>query len=853
MKAPSHQTILTFLFFALPSLGLAEAAPGIRLSDPNLTAELIDSDETEFFLSHAMDFSGRLYVGCREALFVYEPTAGGGFGPRRELYRFPQDTWLYDLEAHGGDLLVLCNTALYRIPDVAVNGSNLKPEKILWGVPLGHHHQGLHAIEFGPEGDLYLSFGDPQPHLHWDRDRPDHLWHWTFYVGPENKPVTYNGVGAVMRLRLADYHLSVHSSGLRNPCGISFDPEWRLFANDNDQEGAIASPCKLVYTPAHSWQGWVRGWAARHNPKRLDMLPVANLRLDVPVGQCWYDDTVLGERYRGSVMVANWGDRTVSWHKVAPAGAGFEAPSEILLQGEGTIRPVSAMPTNDGRLIVAVCYMEGNEGSPVRRTDLLLISPKDGDFPPRDYSKMSLRELLNQPWQLSAKAHQEILRRGGEDLESAATDFPASDSTDPAFSSLIFLAARAGATEALGRIRGLANSGGPDAAIALRAAASYPDKFPQIEVGPIVDKTKNSEVLLALLGYVHAAKTEVVPAVVALATHDDAFVRQSAVRFLAKHAPRQLLDDWIAGDARQRLVAVLTAGFRIWDGAEVATALPAAGMTALEKQLHFWQADGEIHLAALGRPIGIFTLDDWWREPTNREPHAHDFTILERGIADEDDQVRTAAAVNLFFLKDDRIDLPTLAILRREGIDLRSKSERFADPDTKLQAERALVDAMLPTDEEMPSAFAGIDWEYEAVSGNVSKGKKLFTERGCIACHLSPDDRRGGNIGPSLFGVMNRFTPSYLAESMLVPNRAVSPNFHPVTLTMADDSTQVGFIEAENDGEISMRVITGQILKIPAAKVKHRDISQQSMMPAGLIQTPGEMRDMLSYLIKSKS
>ena len=85
---------------------------------------------------------------------------------------------------------------------------------------------------------------------------------------------------------------------------------------------------------------------------------------------------------------------------------------------------------------------------------------------------------------------------------------------------------------------------------------------------------------------------------------------------------------------------------------------------------------------------------------------------------------------------------------------------------------------------------------------------------------------------------------------MLVPNRAVSPNFHPVTLTLEDGSVQVGFIEAENEGEISLRVITGQIVKIPAANVTHRVVSQQSMMPAGLIQTPDEMRDMLAYLTK---
>ncbi len=848
MKPFSQPAILVFLLIATPTLSFSAPAVGIQLSDPNLEAELIDTDETEFFISHAMDFSGRLYVGCREALFIYEPASRGGFGARQELYRFPKDTWLYDLETHGDDLLVLTNTSLYRMPGIVAGETDVIPEKILWGSPLGHHHQGLHAIEFGPDGDLYLSFGDPQPHLHWDRDRPDHLWHWTFYMGSENKPIVYNGVGAILRLKLAENELSVHSSGLRNPCGISFDPNWRLFANDNDQEGGIASPCKLVYAPAHSWQGWVRGWAQRHNPKRLDMLPVANLELDVPVGQCWYDDTALGEQYRGSLMVANWGNRTISWHTPEADGAGFVAPTETFLTGEGVIRPLSAMPTNDGRLIATVCYMQGNESSPVRRTDLLLIRPKEGSSNHRDVLKEPLRELLDEPWQLRAKAHQEILRLSGDQLELAASDFLKSDPADPAFSSLIFLAARKGATEAIDRIKELAHSGGPNAALALRVAASYPNKFPQIDGARIAAESSEPETLLALLEYLHAAKDEIDPTAVALATHTDPFVRQSAIRLLAKRASDQQLAEWINGEESQRLIAVLAAGFRIWDGAEQATGIPAAGVSAPLRQLQFSQADGKIDLTTLGKPVGIFTLFDWWQEDPNQNAFSEEFAILERGIGDSQDQVRTAAAVNLFFLNDDRVDQNALAILREEEIDLRSKSERFANPEDRRKAELVLADAQLSTDEEVPSLFSGYDWEQEATNGDSDTGKQLFADRGCIACHLTPDSRRGGSIGPSLFGVMDRFTPAYLAESILLPNQVVSPNFHPATLTLTDGATQVGFIEAENGGEISLRIITGQIQKIPVSKVEKRDISQHSMMPAGLIQTPEEMRDLLAYL-----
>jgi len=52
------------------------------------------------------DSEGRLFVGCRECLLLYSPDGQNGWQKARELFRFPNDSWVNDISIRGDDLYV---------------------------------------------------------------------------------------------------------------------------------------------------------------------------------------------------------------------------------------------------------------------------------------------------------------------------------------------------------------------------------------------------------------------------------------------------------------------------------------------------------------------------------------------------------------------------------------------------------------------------------------------------------------------------------------------------------------------------------------------------------------------------
>src|SRR6516162_9604813 len=116
---------------ALVWTSFSMAAEGLdySLADPELKLVRLDTSATDSFLAVRADTTGRLFVGGREELFVYEPDDKGGYKPRRSLYKFPNHTWVYDIAVRGNDLYVMTVSALYLIPDAVTKREALKPRR----------------------------------------------------------------------------------------------------------------------------------------------------------------------------------------------------------------------------------------------------------------------------------------------------------------------------------------------------------------------------------------------------------------------------------------------------------------------------------------------------------------------------------------------------------------------------------------------------------------------------------------------------------------------------------------------------------------------------------------------------
>ncbi|HJT33278.1 MAG TPA: TIM barrel protein [Pirellulales bacterium] len=630
--------------------------------------ELIDRSRTDAYLGVKVDGEGRLFVGAREVVYRFAPDRGG-FKLRQEVCRLPADSIVMGLEFRGDDLYVLANNALYLLSNGRIQ-AGVRPRRILWGLPLDLH-VSFHCLAWGPEGDLYLTHGDPLLN-YGDWNRPDHWGHWTLYAGPKAEPVPYTGVGAVLRVRPDGSRVRVVAGGLRGPVGLAFDPQWNLFTNDNDHESRadLYAPARLLHVTPHIDFAWPRGWIASKSPRRSDLIePVTNeLGRGVPCDLLWRSDAQGAD----SLLMARWDQMSVSRFAVQPRGASFSAQGEPFLAGRDFARPVGMAMGPDGRMYVTSLYLGGNVGSPHCYSDLVMISGNESaPAAPRlaTASSAELWEELSHPDLLRRqRAHQEILRRGG--LREAARKLRKASTDDPAQAHLPWLLAAGGLAEA----RRLQSTAADDPRAARRVQAirvlaefkaiGAPD---DLFITALDDRAPAVQ-LAALAALFDRTKPLPTEKIARLAAGDDTYLRQTAASLLAQRAPIDDLARLTKSDnAAIRRAAVLALGFRLtvpphdFVPPEQLPLSYHAGNASFK--LAFADADQPVDLRALGR-VGSFTTADWWKLAPRTADRQEAFHLLVAALDDTISEVVEQAAYFLSLLNDAQAE-PLIAEARR--------------------------------------------------------------------------------------------------------------------------------------------------------------------------------------------
>ena len=128
----------------------------------------------------------------------------------------------------------------------------------------------------------------------------------------------------------------------------------------------------------------------------------------------------------------------------------------------------------------------------------------------------------------------------------------------------------------------------------------------------------------------------------------------------------------------------------------------------------------------------------------------------------------------------------------------------------------------------------------------------MFAATLCSSCHTMQGE--GGNIGPDLTQVGNRFTTKDMLEAILDPNKVVSDQYAATVFVMKDGSSIVGRLtnEDENKYFVSQNPFAPQTLReISKTDVTSTKLSRVSLMMPGLINRLNneELKDLLAYLM----
>ncbi len=138
-------------------------------------------------------------------------------------------------------------------------------------------------------------------------------------------------------------------------------------------------------------------------------------------------------------------------------------------------------------------------------------------------------------------------------------------------------------------------------------------------------------------------------------------------------------------------------------------------------------------------------------------------------------------------------------------------------------------------------------------NASYESGRNLFHAAQCASCHRF--DGLGGDVGPDLTTVKNKFDANYLLESIIEPSKVISDQYSSKMVLLDDGTLLTGLMIKKDDKvEIYSAAKTGDELKPVTVNVDEIELvkdSPVSQMPQSMLDSlsGNEVRDLIAYLL----
>ncbi len=295
------------------------------------------------------DSKGRLFVGMGPQYRKPKPETGGdsvwlmldddedGKADRRIQFATGFNS-IQGLAWNGSDLWIANAPDMTIVRDL--DGDDVADEYVRLWTDLGNLEHGIHGLNFGPDGKLYMSKGNSKGLTHppdrlaprafrklWDVDSPDlpeapppRISDRKDYKKNFHNPNDdWGRQGGVLRCNADGTELEIYSYGFRNPWDITYDDGFNWLGTDNDQN--IGDKIFSPFLGAHF--GWGHSWS--YDWVGENHLPTA------PANGPFFEGSGTGviycglkgypEKYRGVFLINDWLRRKVYIYRPKWEGA----------------------------------------------------------------------------------------------------------------------------------------------------------------------------------------------------------------------------------------------------------------------------------------------------------------------------------------------------------------------------------------------------------------------------------------------------------------------------------------------------------------------------------------------------